>query len=281
VSTLLQEPVLTGLALLFLAGSGVLAGWTLVAGRRGWLARGGAGVGSYLLILALTARGIRIQGWPCTSTYEAVLLTAAAIALLYAVGVPHHLSGPGGVCAGVSTTLLVGLTLLFVPAAARTPQPPPAAFSGPLFPLHVLCMALGYGGLLLAGCAGLWRLAAGRGAGEHSFRPGRRVVRPADLEALAWRGLAWGYPCLTLGMAVGAAWGWTVWGWYWGWSIKEVLTLLTWGLFTMAVHARRLQGWRGRPYAAVLAAGLVALLVTLLAAGALARGGNPTVQYVF
>ncbi len=277
MSPALSEPLLTGLALALLAGCGLSGLWTCAAGRARWLPRVCAGCAGYLLVVALAVRGVRSGGWPFGSAHEAVLLTAAAAALLYVLGVPRRLSSAGGACVGFGAVLLVGLSLLLVPAGARSPQPASAMFASALYPLHVVTAALGYGGLLLAGTAGLGRLLAGGGRGL----PPERGWIGEDLEALAWRGLAWGYPCLTLGMVVGAAWSWLTWGWYWSWGTKEVLTLLTWGLFTMALHTRRLAGWRGRPHAAVLATGLLALLVTLLAAGALARALRPAVQYIF
>jgi len=82
-------------------------------------------------------------------------------------------------------------------------------------------------------------------------------------------------------MILGALWGWLSWGTYWSWSVKELLSLLPWGLFTLAFHTRRLKGWQGRPHAVVLAAGLLALLLTLLAAEALAQRLLPTARYIF
>lgn len=276
----MSEGLLTGLGVAGLVAGTGLAGWGLL-GRKALAttARWCIGSGGYLLLLVLVARGLQVRGWPLSSAYEAALLVAAAAALLYAFAVPRWLTAPGGVCAGAGALLVFLLATLLFPAGARVAHPPPAALAGVWFPLHAGTTALGYGGLILAGSAGLLLLLRGGGTGTASSRPA--LLAPAELGALARRGLAWGYPLLTLGMTFGAIWGWTTWGRYWTWSVKEVLTLLAWGLFTAALHARRLSGWRGRPHAALLAAGLAAVLAALFAAQALVRWLGPAVQYVF
>lgn len=273
---LLQEGVLAWLGVVFAAGGaglGVLGSLTNKK-QLGRTARWVTGCAGYLFLLSLTARGVAVNDWPLASTYELILLSAAAVAVTYALTIPRRLETIGAICAGVTAFLLAVLALARTPAAARVPHVSPPAFQGIWFPLHAITTALGYGGLFLAGCAGLFRLVTRTSDWAESSLPG-------DLEALAWRGLAWGYPWLTLGMTLGALWGWRTWGQYWTWSPKEVLTLLAWGVFTLAFHTRRQRGWRGRPHAAVLVAGLIAIVLTLVAAEALARRAVPPTLYVF
>ncbi len=278
MSLLLRDDLLAGLATLLLIAGCVLSALDLLApGRRGRTGRRCIGIGGYLLLLALLARGTRVGGFPFTQTYDVVLLSAAGLALLFALGIPARLNGIGGLAAGLTTAMLVGLTLLLTPQGTRLPLPAPAAIEGLWFPLHVLSSGLGYGGLLLASAAGLLGLLAGPGpAGSASDRSLR-----ADLESLAWRGLSWGYPWLTLGITLGGVWGWLTWGHYWAGSTKEVLTLLTWTTFTLAFHTRRLHRWRARRHALILAAGGLLLLVSLLAAESLAVRLGWTTGYVF
>ncbi len=266
------EDILAILSVLFLFGGSGLALAGLLTRRPvlGHRSRWCAGAGGYLLLLVLTNRGLQARGWPLTDLYEVLLLTAAATALGYALGAPRREEALAGACAGPAAGLIVALALLFLPAEARLPHPPTAALGSIWFPLHVLATTLGYGGLVLAGSAGLLH-----------FLSGRLPVAPDEVEEVAGRGLALGYPWLTLGMVLGMVWGWWAWGRPWSWSPKEVLTLLTWGLFTLAFHTRRLKGWRGRKHALILVAGLAALLSTLLLAETLARQAVPVVEYVF
>jgi ABC-type transport system involved in cytochrome c biogenesis permease subunit len=291
VTWLLREDLLAWLAAVLLASGTILAGVGLLPWRERWgrVARWSIGLGGYGLLLSLLARGIQAGGLPLVSTYEVVLLAAAATALVYAVGMPRWLDNIGGLCAGAVGFLMVLLALSLTPAGARVPQPPPPILRGILFPLHVATTALGYGGLLLSGCAGMVGLLVGPrgGAARSRLSIGAEGTELAaarfrgDLERLAWRALAWGYPWLTLGMTLGAWWGWMAWGRYWSWSVKEILTLLTWGFFALAFHTRRLKGWRGRPHAAILVAGVILLLLTLLAAEAIASRFMVVVRYVF
>ncbi len=269
------EDILAVLAVFFLfGGSGLALAGLFSRGKTsdlgGW-ARWCVGAGGYLLFLVLLTRGLQVWDWPLTDLYEVLLLTAAATALLYALGAPHRLEALTGACAGPAAGLTVALALLFLPPGTRLPHLPTAVLGSIWFPLHVLATALGYGGLVLAGSAGLLRLLSG----------GRLPVSPDEAEEVAERGLAWGYPWLTLGMVLGMVWGWWTWGRPWSWSPKEILTLLTWGLFTLAFHTRRLKGWRGWKHALILVAGLAALVLTLLLAGTLARQAAPVVEYVF
>ncbi len=270
MNAMVWEDILAILALLFLFGGSGLSLAGLKKPDLGHWARWCAGAGGYLLLLVLLARGLQVQGWPLTDLYEVLLLTAAATALFYALGAPRRQEALAGACAGTAIGLIVALALLFLPPGVRLPHPPTAALGSLWFPLHVLTTALGYGGLVLAGSAGLLR-----------FLGGRLPISPDGVEEVAERGLAWGYPWLTLGMVLGMVWGWWAWGRPWSWSPKEVLTLLTWGLFTLAFHTRRLKGWRGWKHALILVAGLAALLSTLLLAESLARQVVPVVEYVF
>lgn len=280
MSAAVWEGPLLAAAMLLLsacAGLGLAAGQSSNGQHLAGVARWCAGSGGYLLLLVLAVRGLQIQAWPLASTYEAILLSAAAAALFCALGANGQASSSGAFLAGLGTTVMVAVALLSIPAGARVPQAAPALLQGVWFPLHVIATALGYGGLFVAGLTGLGRLLSRPGAGK-----GRGPVGQANqLEHLAWRGLAWGYPWLTAGMLFGAVWGWQTWGLYWSWSVKEVLTLLAWGFFTLALHVRRLKGWRGRPYAAVLLAGLAALLLTLAGAGWIARQMGTSVKYLF
>ncbi|MGB9722768.1 MAG: cytochrome c biogenesis protein CcsA [Chloroflexia bacterium] len=273
MSALAWEDLLAILALPCLFGGSGLALAGLLAKKPGLghRARWCAGAGGYLLLLILVSRGLQVQGWPLTDLYEVLLLTAAATALAGALGAPRRQEALAGACAGLAAGLIVALSLLLLPWGSRLPHPPMAALGSIWFPLHVLATTLGYGGLVLAGSAGLLRL----------LPPGRLPISSDDAEEVAWRGLAWGYPWLSLGMVLGMVWGWWAWGRPWSWSPKEVLTLLTWGLFTLAFHTRRLKGWRGWKHALILVAGLAALFSTLLLAGVLARQAVPVVEYVF
>lgn len=277
---LLDDTSLATAAALLLAAGTVVASLQLLRSRAGenpranpdgpqWL----LGAGGYLLLLALAARGLTIRGWPLARRYEILLLSAASLALFYAFGFHGEHSALAGVCAGLVATPMLVLNLLFTPSGVREPQPLPPLLGGTWFPVHVLATVVSYGGLLLAGSAGILGLVSGGSAESSGI--------PRQLDEVAYIGLSWGYPWLTLGMIAGAVWSWESWGVFWSWNSKEVLSLSTWALCALAFHTRRLKGWRGRPHRVVLGLVLLVLLLTLLVSPRLAQQAVPGIEYVF
>jgi ABC-type transport system involved in cytochrome c biogenesis permease subunit len=214
-------PLVAGLCFL-LAALAYLRGWRIGP----WLAAAGAAI----LLGAIAARGLRAGHWPLSSEYEFALafaLGAVLAAIVLGVRQRRHRPTVPAVTLLVATMLLV-YARLGVPAFKRAIQPLPPALDSIWFPLHVGAAALGYGALALTGAAGfVWLV----------YEPSR-----AASERLLQRGIAMGYPLLTLSLIFGMIWAQVAWGRYWGWDLKEVWTLITWLLYTLYWHLR------GRPY---------------------------------
>lgn len=71
------------------------------------------------------------------------------------------------------------------------------------------------------------------------------------------------FPFMTFGLWSGALWADEVWGGYWAWDIKEVWSLITWGLYIIYFHIRSIPDW-DRYQRIVLFIAFGALLVTFL-----------------
>lgn len=69
------------------------------------------------------------------------------------------------------------------------------------------------------------------------------------------------FPFMTFGLWSGALWADEVWGGYWAWDIKEVWSLITWGLYIIYFHIRSIPGW-SRYQRVILFIAFGALLVT-------------------
>ena len=82
------------------------------------------------------------------------------------------------------------------------------------------------------------------------------------LEEIAHRSVLIGFPILTLGIALGAYWGNSAWGRYWGWDPKETAALATWFIYAGYMHMRGLRGWRGNRSAWLLIGGYAAVMFT-------------------
>ncbi len=136
-----------------------------------------------------------------------------------------------------SAVALVGALCMPMQAAWR--QMP--ALQSPWFAPHVTGYVIAYGLMAVAACLAVkscWR--------ESDLSGADAVVRLA-------------FPFLTFGLWSGALWADAAWGRYWAWDIKEVWSLLTWGIYLMYFHAAtHLPTWR-RP---LLLLGFAAVVVT-------------------
>ena len=67
-----------------------------------------------------------------------------------------------------------------------------------------------------------------------------------SFEEAANKAAVFGFVALTLGLAMGAAWGKSAWGSYWQWDPKENWAFITWLAYLGYLHLRLLPGWRGK-----------------------------------
>jgi len=87
----------------------------------------------------------------------------------------------------------------------------------------------------------------------------------AQLDALAYRTIAFAFPVWTFAVIAGAIWAEEAWGRYWGWDAKETGSFFTWVLYAAYLHARSTRGWRGRRAAWTAVGAFAALMVTYFA----------------
>ena len=83
----------------------------------------------------------------------------------------------------------------------------------------------------------------------------RRVPSAKELDRLAYRINAFGFPIWTFAIVAGAIWAERAWGRYWGWDPKETWSFITWVVYAAYLHARATAGWKGKraAYLALLA----------------------------
>ncbi len=159
---------------------------------------------------------------------------------------------------------LQGISLVFFPSEVQPLIP--ALQSERILFLHVGTMMLAYAALTVSFGAAVMSLLQG---------PSRRFTRlPAGdlLDDIAYRSVLTGFPLLALGIALGAWWGNSAWGRYWGWDPKETSALVTWLIYAGYLHARGLRGWKGTRAAFVLIAGYAAVLFSFFAVNLVVSG---------
>jgi len=59
-----------------------------------------------------------------------------------------------------------------------------------------------------------------------------------QLDELAYKSVAVGFPLLTIGIITGAIWAESAWGSYWSWDPIETWALITWFVFLIYLHAK-------------------------------------------
>jgi ABC-type transport system involved in cytochrome c biogenesis permease subunit len=150
--------------------------------------------------------------------------------------------------------------IMFVlPPAAETLQISPFARS-PWYLLHVVTALVTLGAYTCAAGGALAYFGArvsvrGRFAGE-------RVSRQRSL-VYCRRALVIGFSWLTSSMLASALWTQLTWGSYWTWRPAEAWLLILWLVLTMALHARSMPAWQGKPVAFLSLLGFTFALLSL------------------
>ena len=99
-------------------------------------------------------------------------------------------------------------------------------------------------------------------------RPGLRARFCSSLPSLqqldrnVYRGVAFGFPLLTMVIITGAVWAQYVWQRWWSWDPKETASLVTWLIYAGYLHGRRQRGWTGKTSATIVLVGFLAVLFT-------------------
>ncbi|MBI5208429.1 MAG: cytochrome c biogenesis protein CcsA [Elusimicrobia bacterium] len=130
--------------------------------------------------------------------------------------------------------------------------------------LHVAVIMLGYSALALSFIASAIILAG--------FGGRRQPDIALALDRFNERSMGLGYMLLTAGIVLGAVWANEAWGSYWSWDPKETWSLITWFVYTAAVHLRRTHRWQGRRMAWLAVAGFVFVLFTYFGVNYLMSG---------
>ena len=220
-------------------------------GRLGSLATWAAAA---FLAVSLFARWRAVGHAPWSNMWEFTVAFAGGILLFYIVFERRY-----GQRALGAFILPVVLALLAV-AAAFFPSDVeplvPALQNQDLLAIHVAMMVLAYSALSVSFGTGVMYLLQG----EKNRFP--RLPKATLLDEIGYRSVMVGLPLLAVGIALGAYWGNSAWGRYWGWDPKETSALVTWLIYAGYMHTRGLRGWTGTRAAVILVLGFLAVIFT-------------------
>lgn len=151
--------------------------------------------------------------------------------------------------------LLAGLAVYTGPEVKLLPL----TFRGVWLVLHVCFYLVAFAAALLSLGYGVLHMA--KEAGLASRVPTSLDAAALDRESYRFAGLTfafWG-----VGMLSGSIWAYHSWGRFWGWDPIETWSLVTWFVYGIYLHARRLYGLRGRKAALLLVVGFLLAVVSL------------------
>jgi len=202
---------------------------------------------------------------PLANFYESLSFFAWAVLLLYLIIEWRTRSRSLGVFVIPVAFLLLAFASIS-PGVNDRIQPLIPALQSNWLTVHVLTCFLGYASFAMAFALGIMYLLKGRardgGTEEGTFS--RLIPASAAVEELLYQSVVLGFVLLTLGIMTGSVWAHYAWGSYWRWDPKENSALITWIVYAVMLHARSVQGWRGRRMAWMSLVGFASVLFTYL-----------------
>ena len=199
---------------------------------------------SYLLM------GGDIGHAPVSNLYEVFILLFCVICVIYlTLESRHQARGLGAfVMPIVASGVFFSIWLASIGQNDIKPLVP--ALQSYWMKIHVPLNFVGYGAFAVACAAGMAWLLRNR---IEMNNPNAKIlsVFPSlkQLDQLAYKSVAIGFPAFTLATILGAAWAAEAWGGYWSWDPKETWALIVWLVYGAYLHARFSHGLHGKTLA--------------------------------
>ncbi len=216
-------------------------------------------VGLHALLLVL--RTIEYHHFPIATLFEAFSVLAFSVIVLYLL-IELRI--------GVRTTgfFIIGIVFAFQLISSAVVEPP-RGFSDllrePIFMVHVSTALLGYSGMAISAVYGVLYLMLFYDIKKQRF--GLIYKQLPSLEVMAsftHRSATLGLAFLTVAMVFGLLLLWRVYGAYWSWDPKLMITFIAWLIYSLAVGASRFWGWSAKRIAFTSIAGFAVILFSLV-----------------
>ncbi|MFH0792952.1 MAG: cytochrome c biogenesis protein CcsA, partial [bacterium] len=156
---------------------------------------------------------------------------------------------------GLGFVLMVAIS--FFPLNMTRIEPLRAVLNSSWLTYHVSSMLLSYSAFMMSFLFAFLYLL------KHFTGPRLGWLPSKDLfDQFNYRAVQVGWPLITFGIFAGGIWANTAWGRFWSWDPKETWALITWLIYTIYLHLRLNQGWRGSKAAWTTVIGFVCVLMT-------------------
>jgi cytochrome c-type biogenesis protein CcsB len=209
---------------------------------------------------------------PLSNLYESLVFAAWAIMLLYLILEFRIKQRTLGVFPSLFSFLAMAYASFSTSVDSKIQPLLPALKSNWLI-AHVITCFIGYSAFAVSvGLSILYLVKRSQPANPHpkgilSFMP-----EPRQLDELNYQMILFGFLWLSLGIITGSVWANSAWGTYWSWDPKETWSLITWLVYAAVLHARTMQGWRGKRVAWISMLGFVCVLFTYFGVNFLLSG---------
>jgi ABC-type transport system involved in cytochrome c biogenesis permease subunit len=215
-----------------------------------------------LLFIALTFqgvyilwRGLSLERLPLVGLHDTLLFLSFST-VLFSLSIVRFLRERKVFLQAVALLAFVFSVAGGLSPEVNTPLPP--VLRTYWFELHVVLSFLSYAlfGLgAILGVLEIWK-------------------RLAEVEPIQYRVILIGYLFFSLSMVFGGIWAYLAWGTYWLWTPKEIWTTLLWLVYTLYLHLRLIQGWKGSISIKVGILGYAVVLFTYLGVGLLMKSSH-------
>lgn len=212
-------------------------------------------VAAAFLAVSLFARWRAVDHAPWSNMWEFTIAFAFGMMLFYIVFERWYGQRTLGAFLLPVVLALMAISVAFFPSDVYPLVP--ALQNGDLLAIHVATMITAYSALSVSFGAGVMYLLQGGERNRFS-----RLPKAQLLDEIGYRSVMVGFPLLALGIALGAYWGNSAWGRYWGWDPKETSALVTWLIYAAYLHTHGLRSWTGKRAAGILVLGFIAVLFT-------------------
>ena len=208
---------------------------------------------------------IEIGHAPVSNLYEVFILLFCITTFVYLALERRYQARAMGafVMTLVSAGVFFGIWLDSIGQADIKPLVP--ALQSYWMKIHVPMNFIGYGSFAVACGAGMAYLVRHRLEAKGSQSRMLKVFPTLEqLDQLAYKAVAIGFPAFTLATILGAAWAAEAWGGYWSWDPKETWALIVWLVYGAYLHARISHGWHGKALAWWAVAGFLVTVFCFL-----------------
>ncbi len=209
---------------------------------------------------------------PLSNLYESLVFAAWAIMLLYLIMEYRTRQRTLGVFPALFAFLAMAYASFSTSVDAKIQPLLPALKSNWLI-AHVITCFLGYAAFAVAcGISIVYLIKKTNEAGDKPGAMMAMMPEARQLEELNYQLILFGFLWLSLGIITGSVWANSAWGTYWSWDPKETWSLITWLVYAAVLHARTMQGWRGKRAAWLSLVGFGCVLFTYFGVNFLLSG---------